>query len=363
MDNIINNSEIVLSNVYIREKVLAIANDINIEYKCRLLTVVPILDAAFMFTSDLIKHIDTNMEFSFIKVISYHDGVPTHPELYVNFDTSAIKSKDILIVDTIIDSGNTMRFVKNYLECLSPNSIKICALVVKNNKDNKDINVDFSHVSNVDGFLFGYGTDYKDGTCRNLEHIYRKVNKMETINDAYGEYLNKKVELDRLYNDKVRIIKEQRIDECPLKKGMIVKFHNWTGRVLFVDFTGPMENQQLQAMIMDSRTIVRIPINESEFDRIEVLEEPEALDMKLVGECIARIEKEEEEYKLKVEELNLDHENKMTELDKDLEIIRRDCIHDWNMVQPSKDDELGNNPKGYMYKCEICKKTETRQFS
>jgi len=171
--NIIEKSEIIMSDVYIKMFVSCIANDINIKYKDRLLTVVPILDAAFMFTSDLVKHIKTDLEFCFIKVISYHDGVPTHPELYVNFQPNNIKSKDILIIDTIVDSGNTTRVVKNYLEGLSPNSIKICALVVKNNKDNKDIYVDFSGVVNIDGFLFGYGTDYKDGTCRNLEHIYR----------------------------------------------------------------------------------------------------------------------------------------------------------------------------------------------
>ena len=114
---------------------------------------------------------------------------------------------------------------------------------------------------------------------------------------------------------------------------------------------------------MDSKTIIRIPINESEFDRVEILEEPEALDMKLVDECIARVEKEEEEYKLKVEELNLSHEHKMTELKKDIEIVRRNCIHDWNMARPLGNDELSNNPKGYVYVCEICKKTETRQFN
>jgi len=185
---------------------------------------------------------------------------------------------------------------------------------------------------------------------------------METISDAYGEYINKKIELDRVYNEKVRTIKEQRIDECPLKKGMIVKFHNWTGRILYIDFTGPVENQKLQIMMMDSKAIVKIPINENAFDRVEILEEPKALDMKLVDECVARIEKEKESYKLKVKDIKLEHEHKMAELDKDLELIRRDCIHDWDMVRPLDDDELGDDPKGYTYRCSICKKTKTKQF-
>lgn len=167
-------SDIALSKLSIYLLLQRIAEKINKEYTNGI-TVVPILDAAFMFASDLIRLIRVPVIVKFMKIKSYTEFLNRHtPEVQLLCRDTDILNQDILIIDTIVDSGNTMRYAINHINSLSPKSIKACALIIKNNEENKDINVDFYGVSNIDGFLFGYGTDYNNGSFRNLTNIYSK---------------------------------------------------------------------------------------------------------------------------------------------------------------------------------------------
>lgn len=188
---------------------------------------------------------------------------------------------------------------------------------------------------------------------------------MATLEQVYTDYLINKDKVEREYNDRIRDIKNQKIENCRLKKGMIIKFHKWTGRIIFVDFVGALENQTLQVMLLDSETITRVPISEKDFDRIRILEEPKALNMQLIKESIARLEKEEESYKIAIENITKLHDNRMVELVKDVKLLRKDCIHDWKMISLPENDDLKSssdlyNPTGYSYECVICKDSRVR---
>jgi len=154
----IKDYNIVLSKLSIYLLIPKIAEKINKEYN--------------MFTSDLIKLINVPIILKFVKVKSYVSTNKHNPKIQLLFQESDIFNENILIIDTIIDSGDTIRSVTNLLTCYGPTSIKTCALIKKNNEKNKDINVDFCGVYGLDGFLFGYGTDLNNGSHRNLTDIY-----------------------------------------------------------------------------------------------------------------------------------------------------------------------------------------------
>ena len=170
---------------------------------------------------------------------------------------------------------------------------------------------------------------------------------MKDINDLYNDYLLKKTELETSYNDKVKEIKDRVISECEFKKGMIIQFHKWIGRISSIGFNDVFDEHFLKINFIDSDTLANICITQSEFDKIKKLDEPSDLNMKLLSEGIARLEKEEESHKEAIEHINTLHSNRMIELEKDLSIIRKDCIHDWRYVQES------------MFECKICKDRRT----
>lgn len=166
-------NDIALSKLSIHLLLPKIADKINREYT-NTITVIPILDAAFMFASDLIKLIKVPVRLKFMKVKSYYGTNRCVPKVQLLCNNSDIINQDVLIVDTIIDSGNTIRYAINHLNSLTPRSIKVCALIIKNNEENRNMSIDFYGVSNLDGFLFGYGTDLNNGSYRNLTNIYSK---------------------------------------------------------------------------------------------------------------------------------------------------------------------------------------------
>jgi len=171
---------------------------------------------------------------------------------------------------------------------------------------------------------------------------------VENIDGLYNNYLVKKAELETTYNNKVKEIKDNIISGCKYKEGMIIQFHDWKGRISSVGFNDLFDEQRLQIRFIDSETLTAIQIHESEFDRIKLLTDSEDLNMKLLEEGMARLEKEEESFKIAVEHITELHNNRVLELEKDINIIRKDCIHDWKPVGKTED--------GYEYVCSICKK-------
>lgn len=173
---------------------------------------------------------------------------------------------------------------------------------------------------------------------------------MEKINELYSEYCTKRSEIKDEYNKKVREIKDKILKNCFLKEGMVVKFDRWVGRLKMVDFVEVLDEHHLQAVLIDSETLTRITIDERDFRKVEILKEPKvSLNMELINEGVARLEKEIETYKEEVKHIAIMHANRVKELRKDLSVLRKGCIHDWRVVK-----SVGN---GALYECSICKET------
>jgi len=165
-----------LNPLFSREQIASIvknlADQISKDYGDNELVLVCILKGAFMFLSDLIRHIKIAVKIDFVRVASYGAGMKTSGKIEITKDIEIpIEGKDVLIVEDIIDSGRTLRFLKDRFSLLKPRSIKVCALLDKKARREVEIEADYLGIEVDDVFIVGYGIDFNE-TYRNLPEIY-----------------------------------------------------------------------------------------------------------------------------------------------------------------------------------------------
>jgi hypoxanthine phosphoribosyltransferase len=165
-----------LNPLFSREQIASIvknlADQISKDYGDNELVLVCILKGAFMFLSDLIRHIKIPVKIDFVRVASYGAEMKTSGKIKITKDIEIpIEGKDVLIVEDIIDSGRTLRFLKDRFSLLNPRSIRICALLDKKARREVEIDADYLGKEVDDVFVVGYGIDFNE-TYRNLPEIY-----------------------------------------------------------------------------------------------------------------------------------------------------------------------------------------------
>ena len=135
------------------------------------LVLVPILSGSIIFLADLIRQLPMKMKLGLITVSSYA-GATTEsrgPEMVMDLNVD-LHDRHVLIVDDILDTGRTLRFVKSRLAKKEPRSIKTAVLLRKPEKAPEDVVADFVGFEIADEFVVGYGLDY-DGHYRNFPHL------------------------------------------------------------------------------------------------------------------------------------------------------------------------------------------------
>lgn len=157
----------------IQEKVSALAQQINSDYKTRTPVFLPILNGSFMFAADLIKEIKIPCHVSFVKVSSYA-GTQTTGQLktLVGLDQSLF-NEDILLIEDIIDTGLTLQKIIEELKSLGTKSVEVISLLRKPPAREKGIDVKYVGFEIENDFVVGYGLDY-DGLGRNYKDIYKQ---------------------------------------------------------------------------------------------------------------------------------------------------------------------------------------------
>lgn len=150
----------------------ALANQINTDYAGKKPLFVAILNGSFMFASDLVKKIDLPCELSFVKFSSY-EGTESTGEIneLIGFDND-IAGKDIVILEDIVDTGQTLEKVLNILESMDASSVKIATLLLKPAIFNKNYPVDYVGKNIPNRFVIGFGLDY-DQLGRNYGEIFQ----------------------------------------------------------------------------------------------------------------------------------------------------------------------------------------------
>lgn len=155
----------------IQKKVKEMGQLLTKKYKDKDLVAVCVLKGSFVFYSDLIRNIETDVQCEFFGVSSYHGNMSSSGEVKVTLDLShPIEGKDVLLVEDIIDTGITMNYLKSALLARKPKSLTTVALLEKPDALKVPCEVDHVGFKIPNDFVVGYGLDYQ-GLYRNLPYI------------------------------------------------------------------------------------------------------------------------------------------------------------------------------------------------
>lgn len=176
--------EVLIDEAALRARIAELGAQITRDYAgVDRLMLVCILKGGVMFLTDLMRHIDLPHEIDFLAVSSYGKGArATTGDVRIVMDLSAnVVDKHLLIVEDIIDSGHTLRFVMNMLAARNPASVRLCTLLDKPSRRTVPIEISYTGFVIEDKFVFGYGLDL-DEKFRNLPFV--GVVRLEALTDG-----------------------------------------------------------------------------------------------------------------------------------------------------------------------------------
>lgn len=163
--------EVLFSQQQLEERVDQIAQEITRDYAGKEIVLISVLRGSFVFMADLCRRIDLPCTIDFMSVSSYGSGTTSSGQVQITKDLSGdISGKHILVVEDILDSGNTLSYLLKLLEQRKPASIRLCTLLDKPERRVKPVEVHYSGFTIPDAFVVGYGLDYAEH-YRNLPYI------------------------------------------------------------------------------------------------------------------------------------------------------------------------------------------------
>lgn len=162
---------IVINREAIGARVAELGRRISADYAGRELLVVGVLNGAIIFTADLVRALELELEVDFLRVASYGDSTCSSGRICLSKDLeSQVADRHLLLVEDIVDTGLTLAWLQAHLLARRPASLKTCALLDKRERRQVAVAVDYLGFAGVEGFLVGYGLDYR-GRYRQLPDI------------------------------------------------------------------------------------------------------------------------------------------------------------------------------------------------
>ena len=163
--------QILYTEEELRQRVKELGCQITADYAGREPLLISVLRGAYIFMADLTRSINLNVTVDFMSVSSYGAGTVSSGQVEIKKDLSAsIEGKDLIIVEDILDSGNTLYYLLDVLRARKPASIRICTLMDKPERRKKPITADYVGFTIPDAFIVGYGLDYAE-KYRNLPYV------------------------------------------------------------------------------------------------------------------------------------------------------------------------------------------------
>ncbi len=163
--------EILFTRDTIRNRIAELGEEITEEYRGTNLTLMALLKGGVVFISDLMRHIPIHLEIDFIVASSYGDGTQSTGDVKLKvFPQADFSNQRILLLDDILDTGNTLSSVVAELQRRGAEDVRTCVLLDKAARRSVDIAADHIGFSVEDQFVVGYGLDFAD-RYRNLPYI------------------------------------------------------------------------------------------------------------------------------------------------------------------------------------------------
>ena len=163
--------EILVQADDLQRRVRELGAEISEDYAGRELILICVLKGAVFFLSDLMRRIDVPCEVDFMAVASYGDATSSSGVVRILKDLDApIEGRDVLIVEDIVDSGLTLKYLLRNLAARKPASLEVCALLTKPERRKVDVPIRYVGFEIPDRFAIGYGLDHAE-RYRNLPYV------------------------------------------------------------------------------------------------------------------------------------------------------------------------------------------------
>ena len=162
---------VLISEEEVDRRIAILGEQISREYSGKQIHLICVLKGGVFFMCELAKHITVPLTMDFMSVSSYGDATSSSGRVRIVKDLDhTIEGKDVLIVEDIVDSGNTLHYLADMLGSRKPASLRICTLLDKPSRREAEVEVQYSGFEIPDAFVVGYGLDYKQ-LYRNLPYI------------------------------------------------------------------------------------------------------------------------------------------------------------------------------------------------
>jgi len=168
--------EVSISEAEIKERVRVVAEKINHDMAGKNPLLLAVLNGSFVFAADLMRMLTIPCEISFVKLASYQGTTSTGKISEVIGINENLTGRTVIIVEDIVDTGLTMKRMVESIGTRNPASVHICSLLVKPDKLQVDLNIEYAAMHIPNDFIVGYGLDY-DQMGRNLPEIYTLVDE------------------------------------------------------------------------------------------------------------------------------------------------------------------------------------------
>ncbi|MEE1197300.1 MAG: hypoxanthine phosphoribosyltransferase [Lachnospiraceae bacterium] len=162
---------VLISEQDVNERILEISKKINEDYQGKEIHMICVLKGGVFFMCELAKRITVPVSFDFMSVSSYGDDTKSSGVVRIVKDLDQpLEGKDVIVVEDIIDSGRTLSYLLEILKQRKPASLRLCTLLDKPDRRERDVKVDYTCFEIPDEFVVGYGLDYAQ-KYRNLPYI------------------------------------------------------------------------------------------------------------------------------------------------------------------------------------------------
>lgn len=169
------NFKMMISAETIAERIQVLGEQINQDFADKKPVLIGILNGCILFMADLAKQINIPCEMAFMKVSSYHGGMESQRVITEDYDLKMdVSGRHLIIVEDIVDTGSTMRFIVDKLSARNPASVTVATLLFKPDALEQQLDLKYVAFDIENKFVVGYGLDYK-GLGRNLKEIYQVV--------------------------------------------------------------------------------------------------------------------------------------------------------------------------------------------
>jgi hypoxanthine phosphoribosyltransferase len=161
----------LISEEEIKARVQKTGEQIAEDYAGLDLVLIGVLKGSFIFMADLTRAISIDHEIDLVGASSYEGTTSTGQIVFTKQPDIELEGRDVVLVEDIVDTGQTLLKITEFIQLLNPRSIKICSLIDKHERREVDIDVDYACFFLEKGFIVGYGLDYNE-KYRNLPAIY-----------------------------------------------------------------------------------------------------------------------------------------------------------------------------------------------